>query len=140
MAALGTIALAVSTPASAQERTVKITGFGAKSGVVRVFGVNSDASVRGLKGDARPLVPADQRAEVLAALDVVDRVVIFDEPTPEAALARLQPDVHTKGADYADRELPERAVVEGYGGSVELLPFVPGISTTELAARLRRAP
>ena len=107
-------------------------------GDVLVVGVNSDDSVRGLKGDGRPLVPAEQRAEVVAALAVVDRVVVFDEPTPEAALDRLRPDVHTKGADYADRDLPERAVVEGYGGEVELLPFVPGISTSELAERLRR--
>jgi phosphoheptose isomerase len=109
-------------------------------GDVLVVGVNSDESVRGLKGDGRPLVPAEQRAEILAALAAVDRVVVFDEPTPEAALAELRPDVHAKGADYADRELPERAVVEGYGGAVELLPFVPGISTSELAERLRRTP
>jgi rfaE bifunctional protein nucleotidyltransferase chain/domain len=109
-------------------------------GDVLVVGVNSDESVRGLKGDGRPLVPAEQRAEILAALAVVDRVVMFDEPTPEAALAKLQPDVHTKGADYADRDLPERAVVESYGGAVELLPFVPGISTSELERRLRDAP
>ena len=109
-------------------------------GDLLVVGVNSDESVRGLKGDGRPLVPAEQRAEILAALAVVDRVVVFDEPTPEAALERLRPDVHTKGADYTDRELPERAVVESYGGVVELLPFVPGISTTELAERLRRTP
>jgi D-beta-D-heptose 7-phosphate kinase/D-beta-D-heptose 1-phosphate adenosyltransferase len=107
-------------------------------GDVLVVGVNSDESVRGLKGDGRPLVPAEQRAEILAALAVVDRVVVFDEPTPEVALGQLRPDVHTKGADYADRELPERAVVESYGGTVELLPFVPGISTTELEDRLRR--
>ena len=107
-------------------------------GDVLVVGVNSDESVRGLKGDGRPLVPAEQRAEILAALTVVDRVVVFDEPTPEAALAKLRPDVHTKGADYADRDLPERAVVESYGGAIELLPFVPGISTTDLAERLRR--
>jgi rfaE bifunctional protein nucleotidyltransferase chain/domain len=108
-------------------------------GDVLVVGVNGDESVRAIKGDGRPLVPVEQRAEVVAALEAVDHVVVFDEPTPTDALARLRPDVHTKGADYEDRELPERAVVEGYGGSIELLPLVPGISTSELAERLRRA-
>ena len=64
-----------------------------------MVGVNSDASVRQLKGPGRPLVPASQRAEVLAALECVDYVIIFEERTPEAAIARLQPDVHCKGAD-----------------------------------------
>jgi phosphoheptose isomerase len=108
-------------------------------GDVLVVGVNGDASVRRIKGDGRPLVPVEQRVEVVAALEPVDHVVVFDEPTPEEALARLRPDVHTKGADYEGRDLPERAVVEGYGGSIELLPLVPGVSTTDLARRLRDA-
>jgi rfaE bifunctional protein nucleotidyltransferase chain/domain len=108
-------------------------------GDVLVVGVNGDASVREIKGDGRPLVPVEQRVEVVAALEPVDYVVVFDEPTPEQALERLRPDVHTKGADYEGRELPERAVVEGYGGKIELLPLVPGVSTTELERRLRGA-
>jgi rfaE bifunctional protein nucleotidyltransferase chain/domain len=108
-------------------------------GDVLVVGVNGDASVRAIKGDGRPLVPVRERAEVVAAVAPVDYVVVFDEPTPERALERLQPDVHTKGADYEGRELPERAVVESYGGSIELLPIVPGVSTTSLAQRLRDA-
>jgi rfaE bifunctional protein nucleotidyltransferase chain/domain len=106
-------------------------------GDVLVVGVNADATVRELKGPGRPIVPAAERAEVVAALEVVDHVVLFDEPTPEAALDRLRPEVHTKGSDYADKPIPERAVVEAYGGTVELLPLVPGVSTTELAERLR---
>ena len=109
-------------------------------GDVLVVGVNGDSSVRAIKGDGRPLVPVEERAEVVAAVGAVDHVVVFDEPTPEQALARLRPDVHTKGADYEGRELPERAVVEGYGGSIELLPLVPGVSTSELERRLREAP
>ena len=105
-------------------------------GDVLVVGVNSDETVRELKGPGRPLMAAEQRAELVAALAAPDFVVIFEEPTPEAALERLRPEVHAKGADYAGRELPERAVVEGYGGTVELLPLVPGVSTTELARRL----
>jgi rfaE bifunctional protein nucleotidyltransferase chain/domain len=106
-------------------------------GDVLVVGVNSDQSVRMIKGDGRPFVPVAQRAEVVAALESVDYVVVFDEPTPERALERLRPEVHAKGADYEGRELPERPVVEAYGGSVEFLPRVPGVSTTDLANRLR---
>jgi rfaE bifunctional protein nucleotidyltransferase chain/domain len=106
-------------------------------GDVLVVGVNADATVRELKGPGRPIVPAAERAEVVAALEAVDHVVLFDEPTPEAALDRLRPEVHAKGSDYADKPIPERAVVEAYGGTVELLPLVPGVSTTELAERLR---
>jgi rfaE bifunctional protein nucleotidyltransferase chain/domain len=105
-------------------------------GDVLVVGVNGDESVRELKGPGRPIVPARERAEVVAALASVDYVVLFDEPTPEAALDRLRPEVHTKGADYAEKPIPERAVVEAYGGRVELLPLVPGVSSTALAERL----
>jgi rfaE bifunctional protein nucleotidyltransferase chain/domain len=105
-------------------------------GDVLVVGVNGDESVRELKGPGRPIVPAAERAELVAALASVDHVVLFDERTPEAALDRLRPEVHAKGADYAEKPIPERAVVEAYGGRVELLPLVPGVSSTALAERL----
>jgi phosphoheptose isomerase len=108
-------------------------------GDVLVVGLNGDASVRHLKGAGRPVVPVAQRAEVLAALESVDHVVVFDEATPEEALRRLQPEVHAKGEDYAPgkgQELPERTVVEGYGGRVAFLQLVPEISTTALVERL----
>jgi rfaE bifunctional protein nucleotidyltransferase chain/domain len=104
-------------------------------GSVLVVGVNADESVRAAKGPDRPIVPAEQRAEVVAALQPVDYVVVFEEPTPERALDRLRPEIHAKGADYRDKPIPERAVVEGYGGRVELLPLVEGVSTTELSER-----
>lgn len=110
-------------------------------GDVLVVGVNSDASVRALKGPERPIVPASERIEVLAALQDVDYVVLFDEETPEAALAHLQPDIHCKGADYAPpngKAIPEAALVESYGGRVAFLPLVPSISTSELVHRIRR--
>lgn len=106
-------------------------------GDILVVGVNGDASTHELKGKGRPLMPAEERAELVAALAPVDRVVVFEEPTPEAALERLRPDVHAKGEDYADRPMPEREVVESYGGVVELLPLVSGRSTSELVRRLR---
>lgn len=104
-------------------------------GDILVVGVNADETVRDAKGEGRPIVSAGERAEVVAALEPVDWVVIFDEPTPERALDRLRPEIHAKGADYRDKPIPERAVVEGYGGRVELLPLVEGVSTTELSER-----
>jgi len=109
-------------------------------GDVLVVGLNADAAVRAAKGPSRPIMSQDERAAVLAALECVDHVVVFDEPTPEAALARLKPDVHCKGAEYAPpngRPIPERAVVEGYGGRVVFLPLAAGLSTTELVRRIR---
>jgi D-beta-D-heptose 7-phosphate kinase/D-beta-D-heptose 1-phosphate adenosyltransferase len=94
--------------------------------------LNSDESIRRIKGSDRPLVPEDDRAAVLRALAAVDAVVVFDEDTPEAALARLRPDVFAKGGDYAEDELPEARLVESWGGQTLILPYVAGRSTTRL--------
>jgi phosphoheptose isomerase len=109
-------------------------------GDMLVVGVNSDDSVRQLKGPGRPVVPASERVQVIAALACVDYVVTFAEVTPETALTRLKPDVHCKGADYAPpcgKPIPEASVVESCGGRVEFLPFVPSISTSDLIRRIR---
>ena len=98
--------------------------------------VNSDASVRALKGAGRPLVAAPDRARVLAALECVDAVIVFDEPTPAAVLDRLRPDVWVKGGDYARGELAEAPVVRRYGGEVVLLPYT-GHSTSRIVAAAR---
>lgn len=97
--------------------------------------MNSDASVRRLKGPDRPVVGALDRARVLEALDCVDAVVVFDEDDPAAALDRLRPDVWAKGGDYGGTRLPEADVVEGHGGRVVLLPFLDGRSTTAILDR-----
>ena len=94
--------------------------------------LNSDASVRALKGSGRPVVAQEDRAAVLRALGCVDGVVIFDEQTPSAVLERLRPHIWAKGADYADRELPEASVLAGWGGEVVLLPFLQGKSSTRI--------
>jgi len=106
-------------------------------GDVLIVGINSDRSVRAIKGSGRPLIPESDRAELLAALESVDYVTVFDENDPTAALATLRPDVHCKGAEYADgsRPVPEREIVLGYGGEVRFLPFHPGLSTTALIAK-----
>ncbi|PRX48599.1 rfaE bifunctional protein kinase chain/domain/rfaE bifunctional protein nucleotidyltransferase chain/domain [Prauserella shujinwangii] len=96
--------------------------------------LNSDESVRGLKGPARPLVPERDRARLLAELESVDAVAVFDESSPAALLERLRPDVWVKGGDYAGEDLPEAEVVRRHGGEVVLVPLVEGYSTTRLLA------
>lgn len=99
--------------------------------------LNSDSSVRGLKGPSRPIVTADDRARVLAALGCVDAVVIFDEATPVEQLERLRPDVWVKGGDYVEADLVEASVVRRHGGEVVLLPTVAGYSSSKLIAAMR---
>lgn len=113
-------------------------------GDVLVAGVNSDASVRSFKGPNRPLVPAMERAEVLAAIESVDYVVVFEEPTAERLAGLVRPDVYAKGADYAmtgasvdEARLPEARVVSENGGRTVLIPFVSGRSTTSLVERIK---
>lgn len=112
-------------------------------GDVLVVGLNSDKSVRLLKGPGRPITPAPERREILAALDCVDYVITFDETTPESALARLQPDVHCKGEEYAPpsgKPVPELEVIKRYGGQIKFLPFFPQRSTSELIRQIRNLP
>jgi rfaE bifunctional protein nucleotidyltransferase chain/domain len=99
--------------------------------------INSDDSVRRLKGPSRPLVSAPDRARVLEALEFVDAVVVFDEDTPTAVLERLRPDVWAKGGDYAGADLPEAAVLQNWGGQAVVLPYLDGHSTTALVERSR---
>lgn len=105
-------------------------------GDVLVVGVNDDAHVRRTKGEGRPIHTLEQRVALLSALEVVDYVLPFSEPTPVEALKRLQPDVHCKGSDYAGAPMPEAEIVRAYGGRVELLPLVDGLSSTSIARRL----
>lgn len=97
-----------------------------------IVGLNSDASVRALKGEQRPIVPFAERAALLRALRSVDVVVEFGERTPEALLERIRPDVHVKSAQYKEEELPERGVVLAHGGEVRLAPHHAGRSTTDI--------
>jgi rfaE bifunctional protein nucleotidyltransferase chain/domain len=110
-------------------------------GDILVVGINSDASVRAIKGSARPIIGQDDRAELIAALEPVDYVTIFDEPDPIAALSRLRPDIHCKGAEYADgtRPMPEKETVLSYGGQIQFLPLHPGRSTSDLIDRISEA-
>ena len=108
-------------------------------GDVLIVAVNSDRSVRANKGPSRPILPEQERAELLAALDVVDAVVIFDDETPAAIVAALQPDVLVKGADWAHDAIVGRDTVEARGGRVVRIEVVPGYSTSRIVARMQEA-
>jgi rfaE bifunctional protein nucleotidyltransferase chain/domain len=109
-------------------------------GDLLVVGVNTDRSVRSLnKGSDRPIVPDDQRAEVLAALACVDYVVLFDEPDPGRLIGEIQPDVLVKGGDWTPDKIVGRETVEARGGVVKTIPLVPGVSTTALVEKIRKA-
>jgi len=108
-------------------------------GDVLIVGLNSDASVRQLKGEGRPVIPELERAEILAALECVDAVVIFDDLTPRETIARLLPDVLVKGGDWPGDQIVGREEVEAAGGRVVSIPIVPGYSTTEILRKIREA-
>lgn len=107
-------------------------------GDLLVVALNSDASVRALKGEGRPLVPAAERAEILLALVAVDRVVVYDEETPIEVVRALLPDVLVKGADWALDDIVGRAEVEAAGGRVVRVELVPGRSTSSIVETIRR--
>ena len=108
----------------------------ASLGDILAIGLNSDASVRSFKGPGRPVMSEAERAEVVAALEMVDYVTIFDEGTAEALVAELKPDVYVKGGDYGEKDLPEARVAESYGGAVKLVPYHQGRSTTGIIQRI----
>jgi len=100
-------------------------------------GVNGDASTTRLKGAGRPLVPAAERARLLAALNPVSAVIVFEDDTADALLRALQPEIYVKGGDYRDKLLPERATVRAFGGQIVLIDYLPGHSTSALIARIK---
>ena len=107
-----------------------------QQGDILVVAINSDSSVRALKGAARPYVPEDERAEVVAGLESVDYVIIFNELDPLQIITELKPDVLVKGGDWTVDTIVGRDVVEGSGGKVISLPFVEGLSTTNIIQRI----
>jgi rfaE bifunctional protein nucleotidyltransferase chain/domain len=104
-----------------------------------VVAVNDDRSVAGLKGEGRPILPAPDRAELVAALRGVDYVVLFGDPTVERLLRLLKPDVHCKGTDYTVESVPERAVVLSYGGRTAIVGDQKSHATRDLIARIERS-
>lgn len=108
-------------------------------GDILIVGINSDRSTRELKGEGRPILPELERAEVLAGLECVDGVVIFDEMTPQQIISNLVPDVLVKGSDWPADQIVGREEVEAAGGKVVLAPVVPGYSTTAILQKVREA-
>ena len=104
-----------------------------------IVAVNADSSVRTFKGDLRPIVGEDDRAELIAALECVDYVTRFDTRTPVPLIEKVRPLVYVKGGDYKPEDLPEAPVVRGYGGRVEILSLVKGKSTTNIIAKICKA-
>lgn len=111
-----------------------------KEGDALIVGLNSDDSVRRLKGETRPINPQQERAVLLAALECVDAVVIFDEDTPSRLIEALQPDIHVKGGDYREEDLPEAKIVHSYGGKIVLASLLPGHSTTDIIVKTQNKP
>jgi rfaE bifunctional protein nucleotidyltransferase chain/domain len=109
-------------------------------GEVLIVGLNSDASIRELKGPSRPLVCENERAELLAAVECVDAVVIFNEPTPREIIAALLPDILVKGGDWPDDQIVGRTEVEAAGGRVVSIPIVPTYSTSAILEKIRNLP
>lgn len=110
-----------------------------KLGDLLIIAVNSDASTRGLKGPSRPILPEDERAELLAGLDCVDFVVLFDEPTPIKTLQKIRPNIHVKGGQYNKENLPETDALEAMGTEIKFLPMVEGRSTSWIVDKIRHA-
>ena len=109
-----------------------------RQGDILIVGVNSDSSVKRLKGETRPINSEYDRAFVLDALKSVDYTVIFEEDTPEELIACLKPSIHGKGGDYKKEDLPETKIVESYGGEVIILNFVEGKSTTNIIEKINK--
>jgi D-glycero-beta-D-manno-heptose 1-phosphate adenylyltransferase len=106
-------------------------------GDILIVGINSDESVRSLKGPSRPVIPEQERAEILASLECVDSVLIFDDLTPQKVIAGLLPDILVKGGDWPGDQIVGREEVEAAGGKVVLVDVVPGYSTTEILKKIR---
>ncbi len=102
------------------------------------IGLNSDSSVRKLKGETRPINPESDRALLLASLVFVDYVTIFPEDTPLNLISKIKPDIHVKGGDYVAEKLPEYEIVQSYGGKIFILPFIEGKSTTSIIEKIRK--
>ena len=108
-----------------------------RQGDVLIVGVNSDDSVKRLKGESRPINNQNDRAEMLCGLKAVDYTVIFEEDTPEALIGELKPSIHVKGGDYTKDDLPETKIVESYRGEVRILTFIEGKSTTNIVKKIQ---
>jgi rfaE bifunctional protein nucleotidyltransferase chain/domain len=109
-----------------------------KLGDVLVLALNSDTSVRAIKGEKRPLVPEDERADIMAALESIDYVILFDDPTPQRLIEYLRPDILVKGGDWAEGAIAGADFVKAAGGRVLTIPLTEGRSTTNIVEKIRQ--
>lgn len=109
-----------------------------KLGDILVLALNSDASVRTIKGEKRPLVPEEERADIMAALESIDYVILFDDPTPQQLIEYLQPDILVKGGDWAEAAIAGADFVKASGGRVITIPLTEGRSTTNIVEKIRK--
>jgi D-beta-D-heptose 7-phosphate kinase/D-beta-D-heptose 1-phosphate adenosyltransferase len=108
------------------------------AGDILIVGMNSDRSVKSIKGSARPILPETDRVELIAAMEMVDYVVLFDEPDPYQLIAAIKPNVLAKGADWSADKIVGSDIVERNGGRVAVIPYLKGFSTTEIIERIRK--
>lgn len=108
-----------------------------ESGDLLILGLNTDASIQRIKGPDRPINTQEKRALVIAALESIDFVTLFDENTPIALIERLKPDIYVKGGDYTPETLPETPIVNRYGGKIKILSFIEGNSTTATLQKIQ---
>lgn len=109
-----------------------------KLGDILVLALNSDASVRTIKGEKRPLVPEEERADIMAALESIDYVILFDDPTPQQLIEYIQPDILVKGGDWAEAAIAGADFVKASGGRVITIPLTEGRSTTNIVEKIRK--
>jgi D-beta-D-heptose 7-phosphate kinase/D-beta-D-heptose 1-phosphate adenosyltransferase len=109
-----------------------------KLGDILVLALNSDVSVRAIKGEKRPLVPEDERADIMAALESIDYVILFDDPTPQRLIEYLRPDILVKGGDWAEEAIAGADFVKARGGRVITIPLTEGRSTTNIVEKIRQ--
>ena len=109
-----------------------------KLGDILILGLNTDSSVRIIKGKNRPIIPEKERAEILSSLEMIDYVVLFKEETPYKLIKSLKPDILVKGADYKGKEVVGRDIVEENGGKIKLIKFEQGKSTTDLIKKIKK--
>lgn len=117
---------------------VRYLGEAKKLGDILVLALNSDTSVRAIKGEKRPLVPEDERADIMAALESIDYVILFDDPTPQRLIEYLQPDILVKGGDWAEAAIAGADFVKASGGRVITIPLTEGRSTTNIVEKIRQ--
>ena len=111
-------------------------------GDILIVGLNSDSSIKRLKGDLRPVIPQDERAKLLEAIQFIDYIIIFEDDTPCRLIKEFKPDIHVKGGDYSAtdyKRMPEAEIIHNYGGRVEIIPLIQSKSTSSIIQKINNS-